>query len=313
MKDPMFVPWVLVKYSGGQPSKSFGWCGWRDMPCTAVLTTRQGIGKSWRMGKVILVTGASSGIGRACADLLQERGWTVIGASRRVVNDVAWRSIVMDVDDDASVAKGVADVVAEFARIDALIACAGWGLAGPAEESTMGDAHAQVETNFWGAVRAVTAVLPIMRVHGGGRIVLMSSIGGVIGIPYQAFYSASKFALEGYGESLAYEVAPFNVHVTMVEPGNFATGFTSSRRTVVSGPDSPYAAASEKAIKVMEDDEVNGARPDQIALLVEQILLAARPARRVSVGKFDERIGLVAKRLLPFRVFQKAARGSLGV
>ena len=265
------------------------------------------------MSKVILVTGASSGIGRACADLLHERGLSVVGASRRSTEGVGWDSIVMDVDDDESVTQGVARVVAQYGRVDALVACAGWGLAGPSEESSLDDAHAQVETNFWGAVRAVNAVLPIMRANGGGRIVLMSSIGGIIGIPFQAFYSASKFALEGYGESLAYEVEPFNIHVTLVEPGNFATGFTQNRRTVATTPASAYAAASAKAIKVMEDDEVNGARPDQVALLVEQILYAVRPARRVSVGKFGERIGLVAKRLFPFRLFQKAARGSLGV
>ena len=265
------------------------------------------------MGKVILVTGASSGIGRACADLLHEHGHTVVGASRRRSEGVGWQSVVMDVDIDESVAVGVAEVIAQYGRIDALVACAGWGLAGPAEESPMGDARAQVETNFWGAVRCVNAVLPAMRANGGGRIVLMSSIGGIIGIPFQAFYSASKFALEGYGESLAYEVEPFGVHVTLVEPGNFATGFTQSRRMLETTKDSIYASASAKAIKVMEDDEVNGARPDQVALLVEQILYSKNPARRVSVGKFDERIGLVAKRLFPFRLFQKAARGSLGV
>ena len=88
-----------------------------------------------------------------------------------------------------------------------------------AEQSSIEDAMAQLNTNFWGAVRVVNAALPGLRERGGGHIVLMSSIGGILGIPYQAFYSASKFALEGYAESLAYEVAPFNIHVTLVEPG----------------------------------------------------------------------------------------------
>jgi short-subunit dehydrogenase len=111
-----------------------------------------------------------------------------------------------------------------------VLACAGWGLAGAAEQSSIEDAMAQFNTNFWGAVRVVNAALPGLRERGGGHVVLMSSIGGILGIPYQAFYSASKFALEGYAESLAYEVAPFNIHVTLVEPGNFKTDFTAARR-----------------------------------------------------------------------------------
>jgi NADP-dependent 3-hydroxy acid dehydrogenase YdfG len=147
--------------------------------------------------KVILVTGASAGIGSACADRLSQACWTVIGASRRGTSSGAWRGMTMNVDDDDSVSQGVGDVLAEHGRIDAVLASAGWGLAGAAEQTSIGDAKAQFETNFWGAVRVVHAVLPILRRQGGGRIVLMSSIAGQIGIPYQAFYSASKFALEG--------------------------------------------------------------------------------------------------------------------
>ena len=156
--------------------------------------------------KLVVVTGASAGIGRACCDRLARSGWTVVEASRRGSSGSGWRGLVMDVDDDASVSEGVAGILGEHGRIDALAACAGWGLAGPAEQTPLAEAKAQFETNFWGAVRVTNAVLPIFRRQGGGRVVLMSSIGGVLGIPFQSFYSASKFALEGYGESLAYEV-----------------------------------------------------------------------------------------------------------
>jgi NAD(P)-dependent dehydrogenase (short-subunit alcohol dehydrogenase family) len=263
--------------------------------------------------KTILITGASSGIGLACADRLSQRGWTVIGASRRGTSGGTWRGIVMDVDDEGSVSEGVARVIAEHGPVDAVLANAGWGLAGSAEQTSMVDAHAQMATNFWGAVRVVHAVLPVMRARGGGRLVFTSSIGGVIGIPFQAFYSASKFALEGYGEALAYEVAPFNIHVTLVEPGNFKTGFTRSRRLVSVPNDDPYAGAREKALELMERDEEHGAAPGDVAKVVERVLAARRPPRRVSAGKFDERIGLIAKRLIPFRVFERAARASLGV
>ena len=167
-----------------------------------------------------LVTGASAGIGRACAEELHAAGWAVTGASRRGTTSGGWAGLVMDVDDDDSVRTGVAGMLAAGGRIDALVASAGWGLAGAVEQCTIAEAKAQVETNFWGCVRVLQQVLPAMRAQGGGRIVLMSSIGGVIGIPFQAFYSASKFALEGLGEALAYEVAPLGVHMTLVEPSD---------------------------------------------------------------------------------------------
>lgn len=219
----------------------------------------------------------------------------------------------MDVDDDDSVRAGVAGVLAAGGRIDALVAAAGWGLAGAVEHCPIEEAKAQLETNFWGCVRVVQRVLPAMRAQGGGRIVLMSSVGGVIGIPFQAFYSASKFALEGFGEALAYEVAPFGVHVTLVEPGNVRTDFTASRRMAQAASDPVYDAALTKAVGVMENDEANGVPAADVAAVVRRVLESRRPPRRVSAGKVSERVGLLAKRLLPYRAFEAAAKGSLGV
>jgi NAD(P)-dependent dehydrogenase (short-subunit alcohol dehydrogenase family) len=153
------------------------------------------------MARSVLVTGASAGIGQACADRLHAAGWTVTGASRRGTSSGGWTGLVMDVDEPESVRSGVAAVLAGSGRIDAIVTAAGWGLAGAVECSAIDEARAQLETNFWGTVRVVQEVLPAMRAAGGGRVVLMSSIGGVIGIPFQAYYSASKFALEGYGEA----------------------------------------------------------------------------------------------------------------
>ena len=135
----------------------------------------------------------------------------------------------------------------------------------------------------------------------------------MIGIPYQAFYSASKFALEGYGEALAYEVGPFHVQVTLVQPGNFRTGFTKNRRDVPSDGSNLYSGAEAKAISLMIKDEEGGADPLEAAKAIEKILNSRRPPRRVSVGKWDERVGVIAKRVIPFRVFERAARSSLGV
>jgi NAD(P)-dependent dehydrogenase (short-subunit alcohol dehydrogenase family) len=261
-----------------------------------------------------LVTGASAGIGRACAEELHAAGWAVTGASRRGTTSGGWKGLVMDVDDDDSVRTGVSGVLAAGGRIDALIASAGWGLAGAVEQCTVEEAKAQLETNFWGYVRVLQQVLPAMRAQGGGRIVLMSSIGGVIGIPFQAFYSASKFAVEGLGEALAYEVTPFGVQVTLVEPGNVKTDFTASRRMArAAGGDPVYGAALTKAVGLMERDEANGVPAADVAAVVRRVLESRRPPRRVSVGKAGERVGLLAKRLLPFRAFEAAAKSSLGV
>jgi NAD(P)-dependent dehydrogenase (short-subunit alcohol dehydrogenase family) len=272
------------------------------------------------MDDVILITGASAGIGRACADRQHARGWKVVGASRRGISPGSagsagtWTPLTMDVDSDTSVASGFEALLSEHGRLDAVVACAGWGLAGAVEQTPVAEAKEQMETNFWGAVRVVQHALPVMRSQGGGKVILISSIGGIVGIPFQSFYSASKFAMEGYGESLAYEVEPFGIHVTLVEPGNVRTDFTESRRDVtVPDGDDPYRAATAKALGKMIKDESNGVPADDVAAVVQRVLESTRPPRRVSVGKLDERIGIMGKRLLPFRLFERGAKGSLGI
>jgi NAD(P)-dependent dehydrogenase (short-subunit alcohol dehydrogenase family) len=264
--------------------------------------------------RVVLITGASAGIGQSIADRLHRRGWTVVGASRRGTASDGWTPAVMDVDDDESVQSGVDAVVAEHGRLDAVVAGAGWGLAGAVEQTPISEAKEQFETNFFGAVRVVQAALPVMRRQGHGRVVMISSIGGVVGIPFQAFYSASKFAMEGFGEALAYEVAPFGIQVTLVEPGNVRTDFTGSRRNVVPPEgDDPYAATVAKAVGLMERDEADGVPPDDVSAVVSRVLESDHPRRRVSVGKMDERVGIIGKRLIPYRLFERAAKSSLGV
>jgi len=264
--------------------------------------------------RVALITGASSGIGRACADRLASAGWAVTGASRRGTAGAGWTGLAADVTDDTAVCAAVESIVTGSGRIDALIASAGYALAGAAECTSIAEAKAQFETNFWGCVRAVQAVLPQMRRQRRGRIVLISSIGGAVGLPFQAYYSASKFALEGFAEALAYEVAPFGVAVTLVQPGNIATNATANRIRAADGDDSAaYAAAMTRAVTTMERDELSGPPAEIVAAAVQRVLESGRPPLRLSVGRPGERVALLAKRLLPFRAFQAAAKSSLGV
>jgi NAD(P)-dependent dehydrogenase (short-subunit alcohol dehydrogenase family) len=240
----------------------------------------------------------------------------VVGASRRGTDpsQAGWTPLVMDVDDDESARAGVEAVVAQHGGLQAVVAGAGWGLAGSVEQTPMAEAKAQLETNFWGTVRVVQAALPVMRRRGSGRLVLIGSIGGIVALPFQSFYSASKFAMEGYGEALAYEVAPFGIEVTLLEPGNVRTDFTANRRDVVPPPGAdPYAVMVANAVGLMARDEANGVPPADVAAVISRVLNSRRPRRRVAVAKLDERVGIIAKRLLPYRVFERAAKGSLGV
>jgi NAD(P)-dependent dehydrogenase (short-subunit alcohol dehydrogenase family) len=275
--------------------------------------------------KVVLVTGAAAGIGRACADRLAGAGWMVVGADRRSMGGTAagsggspsraspaWAGIVMDVDDEHAVRAGVSEVLRRHGRIDAVVTAAGWGIAGPAEFTPIDDARAQFETNFWGCVRVVRAALPQMRTQRSGRIVLVSSISGLIGLPFHAYYSASKFALEGFGESLAYEVAPFGITVALLQPANIATDF-SRRICTDADTEGVYAMAAAKAITVMERGLANGAPPAQVAAVVQRLLESRRPPRRKSAGKAWERTGVITKRIMPFRLWEARSKKSLGV
>src|SRR5262245_54772812 len=164
--------------------------------------------------KVVLVTGASSGIGRAVATHLASCGPRVFGTSRHPAAEasdgIEW--VAMDVDDDASVERGVASVLQRAGRLDAVVNNAGWALMGPVEETSIDEARAQMETNFFGVLRVCRAVLPVLRRQGGGHIVNVSSLGGVFGMPFSGIYSASKFALEGLSESLRFETRRHGIH-----------------------------------------------------------------------------------------------------
>jgi NAD(P)-dependent dehydrogenase (short-subunit alcohol dehydrogenase family) len=256
--------------------------------------------------KVVLITGASSGIGAACAELLAGRGFLVYGSSRNPdFRPSAYRALQMDVRDDQSVDRAVSRVIEEAGSIDALVNNAGCGLAGAIEDTQTQEAVRQMDVNFMGAFRVTRAVLPGMRQRRNGVIVNVSSLGGLFGLPFQSFYSASKFALEGFTESLCHEVGSFGIRVALVEPGDVKTGFTGSRvLAAAAGPSSAYAAAFSKCMGIVEKEEGQGVPPELVAKLVCQIVEGKAKGQRYTVGHFSQRLSAVLKRLLPGRLFE---------
>lgn len=265
--------------------------------------------------RVVLITGASSGIGRACALHLHARGYRVYGTSRQAPAAVAEDDsgpcmIAMDVTCEASVQAAIALIMAREGRLDVVVNNAGYGIAGAIEDTRIDEAQAQLDTNFFGVLRVCRAVLPILRAQGAGYLVNVSSIGGLIAIPFQGLYSASKFALEGLSESLRAEVRPYGVQVVMIEPGDFRTGFTAERRSVAAAEQSPYLARHRAAQAVMEADETGGASPDAIAQLLERIINMPAPRLRYLAGPIMQKFTvLVLKRLLPQRWFEQLIAG----
>ena len=258
--------------------------------------------------RVVLVTGASSGFGKACAELLSENGYLVYGASRNPDLDASTsnlRPLAMDVRNDTSVNNAVQEILQCHSRLDVLINCAGNGYAGAVEEMSMVEYQSQFDTNFFGAVRTTKAVLPQMRKQRSGMIVNISSIGGVVGLPFQSAYSASKFALEGFTESLRIEMRPFNVKATLVQPGDFRTGFTDNRLFCAeNSPESAYYAASQRAIAVTIAGEAKGPPPQQLATKLLSIIEAESPAVRYTAGPFMQRVAAKVKPVMPGRLFE---------
>jgi NAD(P)-dependent dehydrogenase (short-subunit alcohol dehydrogenase family) len=252
--------------------------------------------------KIVLITGASSGLGAASAVYLSKRGYRVYAASRRAaahrIGDAV--PVRMDVDDQASVRAGVTGIAEREGRIDVVVNCAGYGIAGAIEDTSLDAARAQFETNFFGVLRVCHGVLPLMRRQRSGLIVNISSIGGVLALPFQGLYSATKFALEGLSEALSAEVRQFGIRVVLLQAGDFRTGFTAARRCVTANG-SPYAERFIRALAVAERDEANGSDPERLARLLERIIRSPRPRFRYGIGPFDEVLLLKLRRVLPSR------------
>jgi short-subunit dehydrogenase len=259
-------------------------------------------------GKTVIVTGASSGIGRASADALAQAGFTVFGTSRRTTNNGPNQvsMLTCDVTDDESVNVLVWTVLSQTGRIDVLVNNAGIGLFGGAEESSIEQVRSLFEVNLFGVMRMTNAVLPSMRQDGGGRIINVSSVLGFIPAPYSAHYSATKHALEGYSESLDHEIRAFNVRVSLIEPAYTRSVFEQNALE----PDSvlkEYDQARAGARALLQDVMTAADPPEVVA---DAVLLAAttgRPRRRYTAGKIAWQVGML-RRFAPAEMFDKSLR-----
>ena len=264
---------------------------------------------------IILITGATSGIGKATAEFFCENGYTVYGTGRKAAvgtitqhpNGGSITMLSLDVTNDVSVQNCIEQIMLREGKIDILVNNAGFGIAGAIEETSMEQMRMQLETNLFGVHRMCKEVLPVMRKQGYGKIINISSVAGFIAIPYQAFYSVSKFGIEGYSRALREETARFGINVTLIQPGDTKTGFTNGRITVSNEKSDAYSQKMNLSVKRMEHDEQNGASPAKVARAIFKTAKSKHPPVSRTVG-FQYKLIKTALRILPEKLAAFAVR-----
>jgi NAD(P)-dependent dehydrogenase (short-subunit alcohol dehydrogenase family) len=262
--------------------------------------------------RVVLVTGASSGIGKSTASLLAKRGFRVFGTSRKPQRERngGFELLPLDVQSDSSVLECVSEVIAKAGRVDILVNNAGNVLTGAIEETSIDEAKAHFETNFFGAARMVNAVLPDMRKRKNGVIVNISSMAINFPVPFEGYYAAAKAALLAYSDALRQEVRNFNIKVSVVEPGFFRTNLQNARmRTAKSIED--YGAMETRVLSRLKESLEAGGDPRTVAETIERIVETPSPGFRYAVGK--EKQYLTAKRILPDSIIESFSRRHWGL
>ncbi len=251
-------------------------------------------------GKNVFVTGASSGIGRACARMFAMNGCDVTGVSRtteekteRFEGGGSLTLRKLDVTDE----EAVRQFVENLPGVDIAVLCAGMGVAGPAETAPSELTRKQMEVNYFGTLNAAQPCLSRMRAQGSGLLIIIGSIAGRVSIPMQSQYSASKYALEAFTDAVRMEMKQYGVKACIIEPGDTKTGFTAARETQ---DDSGYGSIVEKSVAKMAADEQNGRSPDSVAKVALALAGRKNPPARVPVG-IDYKALMVLLRLLPDR------------
>jgi NAD(P)-dependent dehydrogenase (short-subunit alcohol dehydrogenase family) len=264
--------------------------------------------------RVVLITGASSGVGQSTARLLSQKGYKVFGTSRNPASAEAIPTVEMlalDVGSDDSVAACVKAVTNGGGRIDVLVNNAAYELAGALEEISIDEAKAQFETNFFGVVRMVKAVLPSMRQQKQGQIINVSSLSGVSSIPFMGIYSASKFALEGYTEALRLEVNPFNIHVSLTEAGFLKTPMMNKRQ-VSTAQLKEYDAMRQRAFNAIRDHEQKAPGPELVSQTILSIIASKTPRLRYVIGQ-QAKLATRLQRFLPEWAYERGKRSTFSL
>jgi short-subunit dehydrogenase len=259
--------------------------------------------------RVVLITGASSGVGQSTARLLSQRGYKVFGTSRRPATAEIIPGVEMlplDVRADGSVRACVDAVSSRGGRLDVLINNAGYELAGALEELLSDEARAQFETNFFGVVRVVNAVLPLMRQQKHGQIINVGSLSGLSPIPFLGIYSASKFALEGYTEALRHEVKPFNIHVSLTEAGFLKTPMMNNRQ-VGANRMTEYDPWRQRALNAIRAQEEKAPGPEVVAETLLEIISTNAPRLRYLIGQQAKSVARF-RRFLPAAMYEQGVR-----
>ncbi len=249
------------------------------------------------MNKVVFITGGSSGIGKATAEAMRDLGCTVYEGSRRESMTEGITHLPLDVTDESSCEKAIGEILSREGKLDILISCAGSGISGAIEFTEADDVRFQTEVNFMGTVNITKAVLPVMRKAESGRIVCISSVAAEFPIPFQAYYSATKAAINAYACALANEVRPFGISVTSVQPGDIKTGFTSARKKSALGDDI-YGGRISRSVAVMEHDEQNGMDPAKAGMMIAKIALKKHVKPVCTIG-FGYKCLCIAGKILP--------------
>ena len=264
------------------------------------------------MQETVLITGASSGFGQVIARYLTQKGFSVWGTSRKAGTEMSgsdFKMIPMDVQNADSIRAAVKHIIDTDGRIDVLINNAGISLVSPLEETPLATMQAVMDVNLYGVLRVCQAVIPTMRQQKNGLIINISSIGGLMGLPFRGAYSASKFALEGATESLSMEMKPFGISVCMVEPGDFKTRIAQNRLRVDLADNSPYGHISTMVEEVANMQMEKAASPELLGPAIYSIVRKEKPKLRYRVGSFMEKLSVLLKKVLPGRLFEKIILG----
>ncbi len=249
---------------------------------------------------IVLITGISSGFGKAIAEQFSSEGHKVYGTHRRDVEHIPGVTYIkVEAGDEKQVEACVKQVLEAEGKIDVFINNAGMGIGGPLEFCSLEDAQRQMDVNWMGMVRFLHYIVPVMRRQGYGKIICLSSIGGLMGLPFQGLYSASKFAIEGYCEALRLELKAFNIKVIVIQPGDFATGFTAQRKSVSQKEAYEVYKSYAKSLESIEKDETGGLKPEILARKISKIIKARNPRYNYVISTFEQGLSVFLKKILP--------------